>query len=124
MLENVSHFLDEFDIAYRFALEPRNAKWFTEETFALCRKLGITLVSVDAPFARCIVKTSKDIYLRMHGRKDWYSYNYSEHELSELCKKIKDARPRSAFVFFNNDHDMLGNARLMRRIADSGSAAR
>jgi uncharacterized protein YecE (DUF72 family) len=119
LLDNAEHFLDEFGIAKRFALEPRNTEWFTKDVCAACRKLGITLVSVDAPFARCIVRTSQDVYLRMHGRKSWYSYNYSVRELSEAYKEIEKARPRRAFIFFNNDHDMLGNARLMRSLAGS-----
>ncbi len=119
MLENVEKFLGEFGIAERFALEPRNTEWFTEGVCAECKKLGITLVSVDAPFAKCIVRTSQNVYLRMHGRGSWYSHDYSMQELSEIYGTIKKAKPRSAFVFFNNDHDMLGNARLLKGLASS-----
>jgi uncharacterized protein YecE (DUF72 family) len=60
------------------------------------------------------------IYLRMHGRGDWYSHDYSEEELREAAACIRDATPGKVYVFFNNDHAMLGNARRMREILQEG----
>ncbi|MCL6500798.1 MAG: DUF72 domain-containing protein, partial [Candidatus Pacearchaeota archaeon] len=58
----------------------------------------------------------KTIYLRMHGRSSWYRHNYSKNELKEICEKIKEARPSKVYVFFNNNHNMLNNARAMLEI--------
>ncbi len=124
LLDNVEKFLDRFNMAGKFALEPRNAEWFNEGTCRRCRKLGITLVSVDAPFAQAVVRTSRSVYLRMHGRRSWYSYNYSKGELLEIYARIRKLKPSSAHVFFNNDHDMLGNARAMLGIAGGGTRKR
>ncbi|MEO0236528.1 MAG: DUF72 domain-containing protein, partial [candidate division WOR-3 bacterium] len=50
------------------------------------------------------------VYLRMHGKAAWYSYDYSTEELIEIAQKIKDINPERVFVFFNNNHAMLKNA--------------
>jgi uncharacterized protein YecE (DUF72 family) len=60
--------------------------------------------------------TCGSVYVRMHGRTSWYSYNYSDKELREVVKRIADVKPKKAYVFFNNDHDMLVNARKMLEI--------
>lgn len=118
MLDSIESFLDRFDVGDRFALEPRNIGWFNEEIYRRCKTLGITLVSVDAPFARKLVKTSKDVYLRMHGRGSWYSYKYSSRDLSSIANGIGMLKPRNAYVFFNNDNDMLHNARSMLKLLE------
>lgn len=49
----------------------------------------------------------------MHGRTTWYYRNYTDDELEEVIGLILKAEPKKVFVFFNNDHDMLENARKM-----------
>lgn len=51
------------------------------------------------------------VYLRMHGRTGWYSHDYSEEELQEVAALLAESGARKAFVFFNNNHRMLENAR-------------
>ncbi len=110
---NVEKLLREFPIVDKFALEPRSEQWFNEEAYSAMRKLGITFVSTDSPIGTNIERTSENVYMRMHGRKSWYSYKYSEKELKEIYGKIEGLKPKSAFVFFNNDHNMLQNARSL-----------
>ncbi len=99
------------------ALEPRNTEWFTQECFKWAKQNNITFVSVDAPkLPRNVIKTTKNVYLRFHGRTSWYSYDYSKEELREKAEQIKKTKPRNAYIFFNNDHAMLENARVMKRL--------
>ena len=117
IIKNIEPLLKKFDISEKFALEPRASEWFNEEVYKQLKELGITFVSIDAPFASVIEKTSNNIYLRLHGRESWYSYNYSDKELEELFLRIKEKNPKKAYIFFNNDHDMLNNARKFIKIA-------
>jgi uncharacterized protein YecE (DUF72 family) len=71
---------------------------------------------VDSPQATWIASSNGIIYLRLHGRGVWYGYDYSERELEELAKRIEGLSPEKTYVFFNNDHWMLGNARMMLRL--------
>ncbi len=102
------------------AFEFRHVSFFSKEAINFSKKLGFVFVSVDAPaytkLPRKIFLSSKKIYLRMHGRESWYSYNYSKKELEEVGKEIKKLKAKEAYVFFNNNHNMLGNARKMLKI--------
>jgi len=119
MAEKIARFAKFTKLGERFALEVRNEKWFSQKNLEWAKKNKITWVSIDAPeFSREIFKTKDFVYLRMHGRESWYSYNYSKEELKEVAERIKKANPKAAYVFFNNNHDMLNNAREMKRILE------
>jgi len=80
----------------------------------MAKELGVTWVSVDCPdFPNDVYATSDLIYERMHGRSAWYCHCYSDEELQEILQKIVAAGGKAAYIFFNNDHDMLNNARRM-----------
>ncbi len=100
-------------LGHRLAVEFRDLSWFSKETIELAKKLGITLVSIDSPIATWIASSNNIVYLRLHGRMEWYSYEYSDEELKELATKIIDLNPKKVYVFFNNNHWMLENARKM-----------
>ncbi|MCL5016544.1 MAG: DUF72 domain-containing protein [Candidatus Parvarchaeota archaeon] len=114
--ERILEFLDDTGTRKKAVIEPRNLSWFDEEVFRYFKKNNVTLASIDSPLWRGIVKTSDKVYLRLHGRDSWYSYRYSNYELGEIAKKLKKSGAKTSFVFFNNDHAMLDNARSMRRL--------
>ncbi len=115
--ERIGSFARDTGLGPRFALEPRHESWFEAETVKWARALGITLVSVDSPeFQRTVVNTSGLVYLRMHGRTGWYHHDYTAAELRAVTAKVRAAEPRACYAFFNNDENMLANARAMRRI--------
>jgi len=110
-------FVRKDDIASKIAIEGRSSGWFSDECMRFINSLGCVLVSVDAPeLPSNIFVNDGTIYLRMHGRYAWYMYNYSEGELREIAQKIIRNGPDSVYVFFNNDHDMLSNARVMFKL--------
>ncbi len=101
----------------RFALEVRNAEWFKGEHLEWASGLGITWVGIDSPdLPRDVFNINGLVYHRMHGRSAWYSHYYTDGELGEVARGILEAKPRRAYVFFNNDHAMLENARGMLAI--------
>lgn len=115
--DKIALFIDKAKINKKFALEPRNISWFNAEAIKWAESLEITIVSIDTPeFPRTIFNTAKNIYLRMHGRTDWYAHNYTKQELRDIAKNIYSAKPEKVYVFFNNDHNMLNNAQQMMRI--------
>jgi uncharacterized protein YecE (DUF72 family) len=110
----IESFVRKTGLRERFALEVRNSAWYDRKWIDWASVLGVTWVSVDSPdLPLDVFNTSRLIYERMHGRTEWYAHVYSEEELQEVVKKILNAKPAKAYVFFNNDHGMLANSRRM-----------
>lgn len=112
-IEKIVSFVRATNIGEKAAIEFRDPSWFNNETVELCRQNSITLVSVDSPMGTWITSSTNILYLRLHGRTTWYSYEYSLDELREIASKIAELKPGKVYVFFNNDHWMLENAKIM-----------
>ncbi len=116
-LKRLESFLCKTRLRKRFALEPRHISWFNKEHINWTNKQGITWVSVDSPnLPRDIFKTTDSIYIRMHGRNEWYRHNYTEAELKNVCLKIIEKKPKYVYIYFNNNHKMLTNAQMTKKI--------
>ncbi|MEM2024920.1 MAG: DUF72 domain-containing protein [Desulfurococcaceae archaeon] len=113
-LERISQFNQKTKLGLKMAVEFRHASCFNEGVAKWAEKNSIAVVSIDAPIDTWISPARGVIYLRMHGREAWYGYEYSEDELKDMARKIAEHAPRKAYVFFNNNHWMLSNARYMR----------
>lgn len=117
----LSKFIEFTNLDKRFALELRHPSWFSENNYSWTKKIGLTLVSVDSPkFQNVIFNNHGLIYLRLHGRKKWYSHNYTAAELLEIKNYIfASGKLKKAYLFFNNDHDMLENGKRMKALLSS-----
>jgi uncharacterized protein YecE (DUF72 family) len=119
MIEKIGWCADKTKLGERFALEFRNEKWFSEDSVEWAKEKEIIVVSVDAPeLPRTIFDVNDLVYLRMHGRTSWYSHYYSRDELKEVASKIVEFNPNKAYIYFNNNHAMLENARQMKGIIE------
>jgi len=111
-LDKVKKFFSNINDRKKVAIEFRHPDWFNEEMVREIERIGIVFVSIDSPQIQSfIVKTNSVIYLRFHGRGGWYNYNYSKKEMRDIREKIYCLKPYSIYAYFNNDHDMLSNAR-------------
>lgn len=107
--KRVEDFVKSFDET-KIAFEFRNESWYNFDFNSLDFK-GV-IVSPDSPeFNGRFFNKNNVVYVRFHGRKSWYSYKYSNKELAAIANEIKRQNPSRAFGFFNNNHDMLNNAR-------------
>ena len=123
------------------AIEFRHPSWVVngarrEETMKFLRDHELCYVSVDAPELPSVVPsfletTGPEAYIRFHGknRENWfkkgipvaerYQYLYSERELADWAKRIKQLRGvKRAYVIFNNCYRNFGimNATTMRQM--------
>ncbi len=122
-IEKLSRFSEAVELGSRMAIEFRHQSWFCEETIELCREIGATIVSIDSPIGTWIASSNDIVYLRMHGRSAWYAHDYSEEELRGLLREVLELQPARIYVFFNNDHWMLENARLMKKLLSTTAQA-
>lgn len=117
-LERIRRFSEEAGLGWRMAVEFRHESCFSGSVARWAEESGVTVVSIDSPIATWIVSVNNTVYLRMHGRGAWYSYGYSGEELRGVAEKLNDLNPRRIYVFFNNDHWMLDNARYLKKLLE------
>jgi len=107
--ERLRNALLAFGDPRRVAVEFRHARWLTEETQKLLREVGAAFCTADSPKTRLSDwLTSNVAYIRLHGRKRWYAYDYSAQELSEvadLAKRMAEQGAGKVYAFFNNDFE-------------------
>jgi uncharacterized protein YecE (DUF72 family) len=113
-IERLLRFFNGLPLLEKCVLEIRNRKLLSDDT--ACRKLQdcLPVVSVDSPDTRNRIFDSDIIYMRMHGREDWYRHDYTQEELEETAGLIRRTGAGKVYLFFNNDHSMLENAQRMR----------
>lgn len=117
-LERIKVFFKRIDAYGKFVIEFRHPSWwgFIDEI----ESCGLVFCSVDCPeLPNDMVVTNDVLYLRMHGREEWYSYVYSEEELEDIARRIKAIRASRKYIYFNNDHGMLENAKRLMELLES-----
>jgi len=119
LLKEVILFFDKPDLV---SVEFREAKWFTNDVKGLLQKTGAVLCDADSPITGFVKwVTDKKIYLRLHGKGEWYTYDYSKDELYETAKiiiKHVENGINEIYVFFNNDYNAYAvkNALYLKKI--------
>jgi uncharacterized protein YecE (DUF72 family) len=111
--------LSQLDPARRNVVEFRHASWWNQTVYAAFRRTGIIFCSCSGPrLPDELVRTSDDVYLRLHGPERWYRHNYSKDELSKWADRITASGAKRAWVYFNNDYEAHAprNAATMRRL--------
>ncbi|USN50425.1 MAG: DUF72 domain-containing protein [Myxococcales bacterium] len=117
MRDDIEKFFHQSQLGPRFALEWRNPHWYTKEHIQWAQSLGITVVSADsAQVPREIINTSGTVYLRLHGRSDWFLHHYSRKELSRITGAVLASGCRRVIAFLNNESLQLKNAQMLYQI--------
>lgn len=121
------------------AVEFRNARWISRETFDLLKEEKLAFVCVDEPGIKGLIKplavvTAPPAYVRFHGRNtgNWYGhresyqrydYLYSGEELKEWLPRLYALRKQAGevYVSFNNHYrgQAVANARMIRELIES-----
>ena len=98
--------IGQLDHERRNVVEFRHASWWNDVVYAAFREKGTIFCSCSGPrLPDALIRTSDEVYLRLHGPKRWYRHDYTESELTEWAEKIRDSGARRAFVYFNNDYE-------------------
>ncbi len=101
--------VSQLDKSRRNVVEFRHKSWWNEDVYKAFRRAGIIFCATSGPrLPDELVKTADDIYIRFHGVKNWYRHNYTDDELDNWVERIKAAKPKRVWAYFNNDFG--GNA--------------
>ncbi len=105
LIEAILAFSDPSKVVVEF----RDQHWYTTEIRDILQKTESIFCSIDAPgFNPPGWVTSEIGYIRLHGRKSWYSENYEHFQLAEISKLAHQMIRNGAkqvYIFFNNDID-------------------
>ena len=118
-IDRLLRFFNGLPLLEKCVLEIRNRNLILDDI--ACRKLQeyLPVVSVDSPDTRNRIFSGNLIYMRMHGRDDWYRHDYTQEELEETAAMIQRTGAEKVYLFFNNDHSMLENAQRMKELFGS-----
>lgn len=96
--------IDQVDRRKNNAIEFRHESWFSEDVYRMMRAHNLAIVSLSSPFIDTGVLVTADVlYVRLHGREDWYDYDYTDRELRQWARTIGRASAKTCYVYFNND---------------------
>jgi uncharacterized protein YecE (DUF72 family) len=85
-------------------IEFRHKSWWNNKVYDAFSSANVIFCSCSGPeLPDELIKTSDDVYVRFHGVRQWYRYNYSDEELAVWAERIHDSRPRRVWAYFNND---------------------
>ena len=102
-------------------LEFRDESWFRDETVQALNDLGLgSCISDAGKWPRWDQVTAGLVYVRLHGRPETYSSNYSDQELEQWAEWLQSRRKagNSVYVFFDNTDAgaAVDNARKMQEL--------
>jgi uncharacterized protein YecE (DUF72 family) len=93
----------------KVAVEFRQPEWYSPDTLSMLESIGVAICNVDSPRQAITGHlTSDKAYIRLHGRKHWYSYNYSDDELkgiASLARQLTQQGATRVYIYFNNDFE-------------------
>jgi uncharacterized protein YecE (DUF72 family) len=99
-------FLSSLSPKYRNVIEFRHESWYTDEVYALLKSYKVTFCIVSSTkVPKTTIETAETAYFRFHGLTDGYRYSYSDEELKEWAKTIKETKAKECFIYFNNDYN-------------------
>ena len=113
-IDILDKFIDEVNCD-KICVEFRNKSLFNDDIIFWGKKKGILIVSVDAPGLPRKIMSKDIIYERIHGRNEWYAYNYNNEELLEIKNNLIKNNPKNLYIFFNN-HFMYKNVKEMSNL--------
>jgi len=103
--EKLKKFCKVLSSDFRNVIEFRHNSWYDPEVYDVMRQKGVIFCVISAPvgLSEEAMKTAGPVYMRFHGRGDWYRHLYTQEELKHWARKLNELEPEKIFAYFNND---------------------
>ncbi len=121
--KRLNDIVSQLDPSRRNVVELRHASWWNANVYTAFRTHGIIFCACSGPkLPDDLIRTADEIYVRFHGVEKWYLHDYSDEELAEWARKIKDSGASRIWVYFNNDYHgyAIKNADTLTRMLNGG----
>lgn len=116
--KRLSTFLKLLPRNVQHAFEFRHTSWLGKEVIALLQQYNAALVLAESGQYPLLEKqTAIWTYIRFHGPGKLYDSEYSEEQMKQWAKKIKERQTRGdVYVYFNNDYHghALTNIKMLK----------
>jgi uncharacterized protein YecE (DUF72 family) len=106
-------------------VEFRHQSWYEEKVYAPMRRYNTALCIHDmAQSESPVVATADFAYVRFHGTTSRYAGNYSNGQLEDWAKRIKElassSNLKAVYIYFNNDIEghAVNNARSLIQLLE------
>ena len=124
-IDLLGDFLSFLPKGYKYSIEFRDHSWFRDDVFSLLGEYDVALCNISSPkIPATFYVTGPFIYIRFHGLKKWYVYNYREEDLLPWASFIKKHlnNGKKCYVYFNNDAFgyALSNLILLKKLIEKG----
>ncbi|MCX7988240.1 MAG: DUF72 domain-containing protein [Thermodesulfovibrio sp.] len=101
----INEFCQFLDKKYSYAIEVRNKTFINDNFFIILQRENIAFCIADSagryPYYEAI--TADFVYIRLHGSQRLYASEYTDEELLEWAKKLKNWN-RLSYIYFDNDY--------------------
>lgn len=122
-VEKLSRFCRVLSSEFDNVIEFRHRSWYDDEIYEILKKHNVIFCMVAAPeyLTTDPVKTADKVYMRFHGKYEWYREWFTDEDLDDWARKINNLNPRQVYSYFNNDFEgfapknALTYSRLMSR---------
>ncbi len=115
--EKIEKFFNEINLGNKAVLEFRHPLWWKNKE--ICKKIGAVFCSINAPnMPEEIVSLNNVVYLRLHGKEEWYSYTYTNEEIEEIFRLVYKANAEKKYIYLNNNHGMLPNGKYLMKLIE------
>jgi uncharacterized protein YecE (DUF72 family) len=117
--ELLEKIITSLDPSFKNVVEFRHESWWNTAVLQRLEKHNIIFSGITYPKQPDdVIKTTKDLYYRLHGVPVLYKSAYSEVFLEELVKKIKKTKARQSWIYFNNTWGTaaIANAKFLRSL--------
>jgi uncharacterized protein YecE (DUF72 family) len=115
-LQNI---LQQLDPCRRNVVEFRHPSWWQNRVYDAFREAGVIFCSCSGPnLPDPVINTAGEIYVRFHGVERWYRHDYSDIELINWARRIREAKAERVWIYFNNDFNgyAIKNATALAKI--------
>lgn len=122
--EKLEKFCSRLSSDFKNEMEFRHESWFAEPVMEILKKYDVSYCILSAPdnLPEQFITTSDTAYVRFHGKKEWYRYDYSAEaeELKKWADRIKKLKARRVYLYFNNDYEAKAvfNGKKMQELLD------
>ncbi len=121
--ERLASFLKLLPADIQHTVEVRDPTWLNPDFFALLERYGVAYCVASLPLYQTpVLATARFVYIRFHGSRNIYYYNYGTEELSHWRDIILRfaGEGRTVYCYFNNDPEgwAVNNALELTRLVN------